>query len=175
MATKPKTGPAAAPADPLVRALAETITSASRRTNIYLRRQLKAGEPIVEPCSCHVDIGDDRCVCAVDVPVAAAWRRAAARHIAAGESVGMPPRRRCWLCTSDDHDLAPTHLVMVSVAGSDCETSVRVASPRGRRKRDEVERASRAGAFPSGTCKEQMARIEAPHAAGRERHPQRHR
>lgn len=172
---KTKTGPAIPPADPLVRALADMIISASRRTNLYVRRQLEAAEPIVEPCNCQVDIGDERCVCAVEVPVSAAWRRAAARHVAAGESVGIRPRRHCRLCTSGDHDLAATHLVRVSVAGSDRETSVRVASPQGRRKRDAEERASRARAFPSGTWEAQMARIEGPHTAGPERHSERHR
>jgi len=170
---KTKTGPAITPSDPLVRALADMIISASRRTNLYVRRQLAAGEPIVEPCTCRVDIENERCVCAVEVPVSAAWRRAAARHVAAGASVGLPPRRRCRLCTAGEHDLAATQVIRISVAGSDREASVRVASPPTRRKRKEEERASRARAFPAGTWKEQMARIEAPDA-GLEKHRERH-
>jgi hypothetical protein len=84
-----------------------------------------------------------------------------------------PTPRRCRLCTAGEHALAATHVVSISVAGSDREASVRVASPPTRRKRKEEERASRALAFPAGTWKEQMARIEAPDA-GLEKHRERH-
>lgn len=63
------------------------------------------------------------------------------------------------LCTSGDHELAATDLVKVSIAGTDRETSSRVASPPFRRKRNVEDRAARARAFPPGTREAQMARL----------------
>jgi hypothetical protein len=133
---------------PLVLALAEAVRGAIRNTNLVVDHALATGDPVLVSCACAVDVGDQRCVCGLSVPLPDRWVRAARTRRAARRAVGPLPRRRCALCKADDHDLAPTYEMTVSVAGHGPMAPVRVAAPRRRSARMTLARASRSGALP---------------------------
>jgi len=54
---------------PLVLALAEVIRSAVRNTNLVVDHAVATGVPVLVPCVCAVDIGDQRCVCGLGLPL----------------------------------------------------------------------------------------------------------
>ena len=135
-------------ASPLVLALAEVIRRAVRNTNLVVDHALAKGVPVLVPCTCAVDVGDQRCVCGLSVPLPDRWVRAARTRRAARRAVGPLPRRRCALCKADDHDLAPTYEMAISVVGHGPTAPVRVAAPRRRSARMTLARASRSGALP---------------------------
>lgn len=114
---------------PLVLALAEAIQSAVRNTNRVTDHALANGGAVLVPCACAVDVGRDRCVCGLSLPLPDRWMRAARTRRAAGRSVGRLPRRVCVLCRSGDHDFAP-HDVAVSLVGHGDIGPIRVALPR---------------------------------------------
>ena len=133
---------------PLVLALAGVIRSAVRNTNLVVDHALATGVPILVPCACAVDIGNQRCVCALGLPLSDRWMRAARTRRAARRAVGLLPRRTCILCRADDHDLAPTYEMAISVVGYGPMAPVRVAAPRRRSAKVTLARASRAEALP---------------------------
>jgi len=133
---------------PLVLALAEVIRSAVRNTTLVVDHALANGAPVLVPCVCAVDIGDERCVCGLGLPLSDRWMRAARTRRAARRAVGLLPRRTCALCRSGDHDLAPTYEMAISVVGYGPMAPVRVVAPRRRSAKVTLARASRAGALP---------------------------
>ena len=133
---------------PLVLALAGVIRSAVRNTNLVVDHAVATGVPVLVPCVCAVDIGDQRCVCGLGLPLSDRWMRAARSRRAARRAVGLLPRRTCILCRADDHDLAPTYEMAISVVGYGPMPPVRVAAPRRRSARVTQARARRAGALP---------------------------
>jgi hypothetical protein len=133
---------------PLVLALAEAVRGAVRNTNLVVDRALATGDPVLVPCACAVDVGDQRCVCGLSLPLPDRWMRAARTRRAARRAVGPLPRRTCVLCRADDHDLAPTYEMSISVVGHGPMAPVRVAAPRRRPAKATLARASRAGALP---------------------------
>jgi hypothetical protein len=145
--------------DPLVHALAAMVDSVIRNHQRQTSYAITHGEPVYEPCSCHADIGPLRCVCAVELAMTNAWMRRAAEYLGRHEYVGIPTRRHCRLCRSGDHDLVATQEVKVIAAGSDAVGAVRVAAYRRRNRRHELDRATRAGAYPAGTRDEQRNRL----------------
>lgn len=146
--------------NPLIRALAEVIRSAARNTQRWARFALEHDGPIAEPCACRADVGDERCVCAVELPMSMRWRRRAAKRLATGAFVGRPPERRCRLCVAGDHDFAPTYQIKVSVAGRGPVGEIAVPVPRRKNRRHDEERAKRAGALAPGTIADQRARAD---------------
>lgn len=133
---------------PLVLALAEAVRGAVRNTNLVVDHARASGVPVLVPCVCAVDIGDERRVCGLGLPLPDRWMRAARTRRAARRAVGPLPRRTCALCKADDHDLAPTYEMAVSVVEYGPMAPVRVAAPRRRSARVTQARASRAGALP---------------------------
>jgi hypothetical protein len=105
-------------ASPLVLALAEAVRGAVRNTNLVVDYAVATGVAALVPCACAVDVGDRRCVCGLSVPLPDRWTRAARTRRAARRAVGPLPRRTCALCRADDHDLAPTYKVAVSIVWS---------------------------------------------------------
>lgn len=134
---------------PLVLALAEVIRSAVRNTNLVVDHALAKGVPVLVPCVCAVDIGEERCVCGLGLPLPDRWMRAAGTRRAARQPIGLLPGRTCILCRADDHFLAPTYETAISVVGYGPMAPVRVAAPRRRSAKVTQARASRAGALPS--------------------------
>jgi hypothetical protein len=133
---------------PLVLALAELIRSAVRNTNLVVDHALASGVPVLVPCACSVDIGDERCVCGLSLLLPNRWIRAAGTRRAARQPTGPLPHRTCILCRADNHDLAPTYEVTISVVGYGPMAPVRVVAPRRRSAKATLARASRAGAHP---------------------------
>jgi len=142
---------------PLVLALAEVIRSAVRNTNLVVDHAIASGEAVLVPCDCVVDIGQERCVCRLGLPLPDRWIRAARNRRAARRPVGLLPHRTCILCRADNHDLAPTYEVAISVVGHGSMAPVRVASPRRRSTKVAAARASRAGAWPPEAVEAQKA------------------
>jgi hypothetical protein len=136
---------------PLILALAAMVRSAALNVQTQTRYALDHGEPLCEPCSCRADVGAMRCTCAVELPMTAAWRRRATQRLERREHVGLPPRRRCRLCRSSDHDLVATHEMRVTVVGGSDVMLVRIPDARTANRRRDAERAARAGAYPPGT------------------------
>ena len=99
---------------PLELALAGLIRSAVRNTNLVVDHALASGVPVLVPCGCAVDIGEERCVCGLGLPLPDRWMRAVRRRRAARRPVGLLPHRTCILCQAHDHDLAPTYEVAIS-------------------------------------------------------------
>lgn len=147
---RPGSAESAAPS-PLIIALAAMVRSAALNVQTQTRYALEHGEPLCEPCSCRSDVGAMRCTCAVELPMTAAWRRRATQRLERREHVGLPPRRRCRLCRSSDHDLVATHEVRVSVVGGSDVMLVRIPDARAANRRCDAERAAGAGAYPPGT------------------------
>ncbi len=133
---------------PLVLALADAIRGAIRNTNLVVDHALASSAAVLVPCVCAVDIGDERCVCRLSLPLPNRWMRAARTRRAARRSVGPLPHRMCVLCRADDHDLAPTYEMAVSVVGYGPMAPVRVVAPRRRPAKVTQARANRAGALP---------------------------
>ena len=109
---------------------------------------LATGDPVLVSCTCAVDIGDQRCVCGLSLALPDRWMRAASTRRAARRPIGLLPHRTCILCRADNHDLAPTYEMAISVVGYGPMAPVRVAAPRRRSARVTQARASRAGALP---------------------------
>lgn len=137
-----------AKASPLVLALAEAVRGAVRNTNLVVDQALATGDPVLVSCACGVDVGDRRCVCGLSLALPDRWTRAARTRRMARRAVGPLPRRTCVLCEADDHDLAPTYEMAVSVVGYGPMAPVRVAAARRRSAKATLARASRAGALP---------------------------
>lgn len=133
---------------PLVLALAGAVRSVVRSTNLVVDHALATSDPVLVPCACAVDVGDQRCVCGLSLSLPDRWVRAARTRRAAQGAVGPLPRRTCALCRANDHDLAPTYEVAISVVGYGPMAPVRVAAPGRRAARVTQARASRAGALP---------------------------
>lgn len=133
---------------PLMLALAEAVRGAVRNTNLVVDHALATGDPVLVSCACAVDVGERRCVCGLSLALPDRWMRAARTRRAARRGVGPLPRRTCGLCNADDHDLAPTYEMAVSVVGYGPMAPLRVAAPRGRTAMASQARAKRAGALP---------------------------
>ena len=144
-----------AKASPLVLALAAVVRSAVRNTNLVVDHALASGMPVLVPCACAVDVGDERCVCGLALPLPDRWMRAARSRRAARQPVGLLPHRTCTLCRADDHDLVLTYEMAISVVGYGPMPPVRVASPRRRSTKLTLARASRAAALPPETVEAQ--------------------
>jgi hypothetical protein len=136
-------------------ALAEAVQGAVRNTNRVADDALARGVAVLVPCACAVDVGRDRCLRGLSLPLPGRWMRAARTRRVAGRSVGRLPRRTCILCRSRDHDLAPTHDVAVSVVGHGDIGPIRVALPRRSSATVTQARAIRAGALPPVAVEEQ--------------------
>ena len=133
---------------PLVLALAEVIRSAVRNTNLVVDHALASGLAVLVPCACAVDVGDQRCVCGLSLALPDRWMRAARTRRGARRSVGLLPHRTCVLCQANDHDLAPTYEMAISIVGYGPTAPVRVAAPRRRSAKVTLARASQAEALP---------------------------
>ena len=134
-------------ASPLVLALAEAIRGALRNANRLTDYALATGLPVLVPCACVIDVGDERCLCRLSLALPDRWMRAARSRRGARRSVGPLPRLTCVLCRADDHDLTPTYEMSVSVVGHGPMAPVRVVAPQRPSAKVSEARASRAGAL----------------------------
>ncbi len=133
---------------PLVLALADGVHGAIRNTNLVIDRAVTTGVAVLVRCACAVDVGDQRCVCGLSLPLPDRWIRAARTRRAARQPIGPLPHRTCILCRADDHDRAHTYEMAISVVGYVPMAPVRVAASRRRSVKVTQARASRAGALP---------------------------
>lgn len=90
---------------PLVLALAEAVRSAVQNTNLVVDHSLATGDPVLVPCACAVDIGDQRCACGLSLALPDRWMRAArarraARRASARSPAGRAPSARPMTTTS---------------------------------------------------------------------------
>lgn len=144
------------PPDRLILALANLVQGAVRNTNRVVDHALAEGVPVLVPCACAVDVGDERCVCQLSLALPDRWMRAARNSRVAGLAVGPLPRRTCILCRVGDHDLAPTYEASVSVVGHGPMAPMRIVAPRRRPAKVMQARAPRAGALPPEAVGAQM-------------------
>jgi hypothetical protein len=140
-----------------VLALANLVRGAVRNTNRVVDHALAEGVPVLVPCACAVDVGDERCVCRLSLALPDRWMRAARSRRAVGQSVGPLPRRTCILCRAGDPDFAPTYEAAVSVVGHDSMAPVRVVVPGRRSAKVAQTRATRAGALAPEAVGAQIA------------------
>ncbi len=133
---------------PLVLALAEAVRGAVRNTNLVVDHAIATGDPVLVSCACAVDVGVQRCICGLSLTLPDRWMRAARTRRSARRAVGPLPRRTCALCKADDHDLAPTYEMTISVVGYGPTAPVRVVAPRRRSAKVTQARAIRAGVPP---------------------------
>jgi hypothetical protein len=143
------------PASPLIRALADAAISAAQNMRKHLVYALDHDEPLYVACDCREDIGLQRCDCRVVLGMGSLWMRSASARLEQGEGVSPPPRRRCRLCRSGDHDLVDTHEVTMTVEGRAEEWTTRMLSPRRSNKRHIADRVARAGAHPPSALEDQ--------------------
>jgi hypothetical protein len=117
---------------PLVLALAEAVRGTIRNTNLMVDHAVAEGVPVLVPCACAVDIGDERCVCQLSLALPDRWMQGARSRRVAGQPVGPLPKRTCVLCRAGQHDLAPTYEMSVSVVGHGPMAPVRIVAPQRR-------------------------------------------
>ncbi len=142
--------------DALVQTLAEIVTDVIRRQDRLIDWALENGvEPIIV-CSCRYRRIDAGCVCNVELRVGRRWMGVVAKQVAARKSRGMLPRRVCRLCRHGEHDLEPTKPIkIVGRDGAEIGTS-HVASRARRFRKDDLDRAARAGGVRPGSRDEQL-------------------
>src|ERR1035437_685583 len=135
----------------------EALANVARR----VRWAIRTGNPLVERCRCRAVVGDQVCDCDVEPPVPNAYMIRARQHVARGEPVRFPPRRRCLLCLQGEHDLADAVFASVTMARPDGSRSapLHVPVPVRRSKRADLGRAKRAKAFPAGTSDAQRVAL----------------
>lgn len=145
--------------DALASALAQMVIEAMHGDERWIRWAIETGETPVAKCACQARVGDEACVCCVEIALPRAYMIRAARRLELGQFVGMSPRkRRCLLCLRGEHDLDITTKLRV-VVGDEVinEMRVPVLTRRRTRQSDRV-RAQKAGAYVAGT---QQAQIDA--------------
>lgn len=155
----------------LAEALAAMVAEVMEGDQRWIRWAIETGETPVARCSCEARVGEECCVCRVEIAVPRAYLIRAARRLERNQFVGMPPRkRRCLLCLRGEHDLDATYKLRV-VLGNQVINEVRVPASVGRRTRqsDRV-RAQKAGAYVAGT---QQSQIDAACAYEKEHRPTR--
>lgn len=138
--------------DPLVAALARMVEEAIRNDQRWIRWAIETGATPVRPCSCRVVIGEEGCVCSVELAVPRAYMIRAKRRLERGEFVGIPPhKRRCLLCLRGEHDLDMTMRLTVVAHDGKVVNEFRTPVAARRSKRKDRGRAEKAGAFVAGT------------------------
>jgi len=141
--------------DPLVMALARMVRSAIENNQRLVKWAVETETVLVEPCRCRLIIGEQGCVCNVEVQVPRAYMIRAKAHLARNETVGIPPRRKCLLCLAGEHDLDRTFLMTtVGPDGQELGRSRTTMHARRSKKANQM-RADRARALPAGTAEQQ--------------------
>jgi hypothetical protein len=148
--------------DPLVSILARMVQEAAANDQRWIRWAIETRETPVERCACKVVIGEQGCICGVELALPKAYMIRAARRLEQHRFVGMPPhKRRCLLCLRGEHDLDITSDVRIMAPDGTVANRMRIPIRVRRSKRQERERAERAKAFPAGTHEAQMTAARA--------------
>ena len=144
--------------DALVSALALMVQEAIRGNQRWIRWAIETGATPVRPCDCRVVIGEEGCVCRVEVALPRAYMIRAKRRLGRGDFVGPAPHnRRCLLCLRGEHDWDVTTKVTVVAHDGRVINEFRTPTPAHRSKRQDRDRAERAGAHLAGTHEAQVA------------------
>ncbi len=155
----------------LAEILAQMVEAAIQGDQRWIRWAIETDETPVQKCSCRAFVGDESCVCNVEIAVPRAYMIRAARHLERGEWVGTPPnKRRCLLCLRGEHDLAATSRLQVVVQGQ-VINELRVPVPARRSKQQDRKRAEKAGAYVAGTQGTQLAAVRGREGAPSEHDP----
>jgi len=143
----------------LAEILAQMVDAAILGDQRWIGWAIETDEVPVEKCYCRAFVGDEGCVCNVEIALPRAYMIRAARHLARGEWVGRPPStRRCLLCLRGEHDLAATSRLKVVLQGQ-VINELRVPVPARRSKQQDRKRAEKAGAYVAGTQEMQLAAV----------------
>ena len=142
----------------LAEILAQMVEAAIEGEQLWIRWAIETDEIPVQKCSCRARVGEEQCVCRVEVALPRAYMIRAARRLEHNQYVGMPPRkRRCLLCLRGDHDLDATYRLRV-VLGDQVLNEARVPGPTRRHtKQSDRVRAEQARAYVAGTQAMQLA------------------
>ena len=142
----------------LAEILAQMVEAAIEGEQLWIRWAIETDEIPVQKCSCRARVGEEQCVCSVEVALPRAYMIRAARRLEHNQYVGMPPRkRRCLLCLRGEHELEATYKLRV-VLGDQVLNEARVPGPTRRHtKQSDRVRAERAGAYVAGTRAMQLA------------------
>lgn len=143
--------------DALASALAQMVIEAMHGDERWIRWAIETGEIPVTKCACQARVGDEACVCRVEVALPRAYMIRAARRLELGQFVGMSPRKRkCLLCLRGEHDLDITTKLRV-VVGDEVINEMRVpVLTRRQTRRSHGVRAQKAGAYIAGTKQAQI-------------------
>lgn len=143
--------------DTLVLALARMVEEAIRGEQRWIRWAIETGATPVKRCNCQIVIGEEGCVCSVELALPRAYLIRAKRRLECGKFVGIPPhKRRCILCLRGEHDLDMTTRVTVVAHDDRAINEFRTPTPAHRSKRNDRERAEKAGAHLAGTHESQV-------------------
>jgi hypothetical protein len=144
--------------DALIAALARMVEEAIRNDQRWIRWAIETGATPVKRCNCRVVIGEEGCVCSVELALPRAYMIRAKGRLERGEFVGIPPnKRRCLLCLRGEHDLDMTTRVTVVAHDGRVINEYRTPVAAHRSKRKDRERAERAEAYLAGTHEAQVA------------------
>jgi hypothetical protein len=144
--------------DALVSALARMVEEAIRGDQRWIRWAIETGATPVKRCNCRVVIGEQGCVCSVELELPRAYMIRARHRLDRGEFVGLPPhKRRCLLCLRGEHDLDMTTRVTVVAHDGRVINEYRTPVAAHRSKRKDRLRADKAGAHLAGTRESQVA------------------
>jgi hypothetical protein len=142
----------------LAEILARMVQEAIEHDQRWIRWAIETDETPVEPCACRIVIGEQGCICNVELAVPRAYMIRAKRRLEQRQFVGMPPhKRRCLLCHRGEHDLDITSDVRICAPDGSVINRLRIPVRVRRSKREARERAERASAFPAGTHEAQIA------------------
>jgi hypothetical protein len=136
--------------DALASIIARMVLEVIEADRRLLTWAIESGVTPAERCSCRARVANCACVCMVEPALPRAFMIRAAARLQAGKDPGYPPRRRCLLCLRGDHDLVET--IPAKIVALDGRVgSMMVPGWRSRSKRYELDRATRAHAYPPGT------------------------
>jgi hypothetical protein len=136
--------------DPLVGIIARMVLEVIDADRRLLTWAVESGTTPVQSCRCRARVGDCECVCQVEPALPRAFMIRAAARLRAGRYPGYLPHRRCLLCMQGDHDLVET--IPAKIVAPDGREGIMMVPGWHRRSRKyQVDRATRAHAYPPGT------------------------
>jgi hypothetical protein len=138
--------------DALARIIARMVIEVMEADRRLLSWAVESGVTPVQSCRCRARVGE--CVCQVEPALPRAFMIRAASRLKAGKYPGHLPHRRCLLCMRGDHDLV--EMVPVTLVYPDGQRGTMMVAGWDRRSRKyQIDRASRAHAYPPRTREEQ--------------------